>query len=67
METNTFVTKTECEEYRRITDERLLQGSIEFAEIKTELKSLVSTCRLIAGAAISGIITVITILLTRGL
>lgn len=62
-----YVTKTEYEQNRREVEKRLEEGSVKFAELETTLKSVKSTLNVILGALVSGIGSILVILLTRGL
>ena len=62
---NTPVTRSECEQHRAQIDRRLADGNVRFARIETRLDSLLQITRLIAGAVIAGVVSLIVLLLTR--
>ena len=62
---NTPVTKAECEQHRAAFEKRLADGNVRFARIETRLDSLLQITRIIAGAVIAGVVSLIVLLLTR--
>lgn len=62
-----FVTHNQCEEFRKAIDKRLLDGSVKFAELETNMKSVKTTLNLILGTLFTGLGSIVVILLTRGL
>lgn len=63
MEIN--VTKTECAGHRAEIDRRLADGSVRFARIETRLDSMIQLGRIIGGGVLTGVVSIIVILLTR--
>ncbi len=59
------VTKEQCELHRQEINRRLSEGSVRFARIETRLDSLLQICRLIGGGVLTGIVSIIVILLTK--
>ena len=62
---NENVTQAECERHRAEIGRRLADGNVRFARIETRLDSLLQITRLIAGAVIAGVVSLIVLLLTR--
>ena len=62
---NTPVTRCECAGHRAEIDRRLADGNVRFARIETRLDSLLQITRIIAGAVIAGVVSLIVLLLTR--
>lgn len=62
-----FVTTKECEEYREKFEEKLMEQSLKFVELESNLKHMQATLNMILGAIVSGIGSIIVILLTRGI
>ncbi len=62
---NENVTQDECRRHRAEIDRRLADGNVRFARIETRLDSLLQITRIIAGAAIAGVVSLIVLLLTR--
>lgn len=62
-----YVTCVACEGHRKKIDERLSKGEVRFERLETKLDTLISTNRIIAGAVIGGMVTIIATLLLRGL
>ena len=62
---NTPVTKSECAEHRAEIERRLADGNVRFARIATNLNSLLQITRVIAGAVIAGVVSLVVLLLTR--
>ncbi len=62
-----FVTQKECEEYREKIEDKLMEQSLKFVELESNLKHMQATLNLILGALVSGVGSIIVILLTRGI
>lgn len=62
-----YVTQKECEEYRGKIETKLMEQSIKFVELESSIKHMQATLNLILGALVSGIGSIIVILLTRGI
>jgi hypothetical protein len=62
-----YVTQKECEEYREKIEDKLMEQSLKFVELESNLKHMQATLNLILGALVSGIGSIIVILLTRGI
>lgn len=62
-----YVKHSECENYREEIEKKLMENSLKIVELDSSLKSLVRTNNLILGAVISGMVSIIVILLTRGI
>lgn len=62
-----YVTHKECEENRKQIEEKMMEQSLKFVELESNLKHMQSTLNLILGALVSGIGSIIVILLTRGI
>lgn len=62
-----YVTRKECEEYRGQIEEKIMEQSLKFVELESNLKHMQATLNMILGAIVSGIGSIIVILLTRGI
>ena len=62
-----YVTHSQCAEHREELEKKILDVSIKVVELDTTLKSLVSISRLILGSLITGTVTIVITLLTRGI
>jgi hypothetical protein len=62
-----YVTQKECEEYREKIEDKLMEQSLKFVELESNLKHMQATLNLILGALVSGVGSIIVILLTRGI
>jgi hypothetical protein len=62
-----YVTRKECEENRKQIEDKMMEQSLKFVELESNLKHMQSTLNLILGALVSGIGSIIVILLTRGI
>lgn len=62
-----YVERGECEQRRVELKERLNEGEVKFARIETQLNSLLAVNKLVGAAVVGGIVTIITLLLTRGI
>ncbi|MBQ8004452.1 MAG: hypothetical protein IJ299_05100 [Oscillospiraceae bacterium] len=62
-----YVTCETCANHREEIHERLNQGNVRFERLETKLDTLIYTNRLIAGAVIGGVVTMIATLLLRGI
>lgn len=62
-----YVERAECTERHAELAERLNAGEVKFARIETQLNSLLAVNKLVGTAIVGGIVTIITILLTRGI
>lgn len=62
-----YVTHEQCEEYREKIEEKLMEQSLKFVELEANLKHMQATLNMILGAIVSGIGSIIVILLTRGI
>lgn len=62
-----FVTQKECEEYRERIEEKIMEQSLKYVELESNLKHMQATLNLILGSIVSGIGSIIVILLTRGI
>ncbi len=62
-----YVTCETCANHREEINERLNSGDVRFERLETKLDTLISTNRLIAGAVIGGVVTIIATLLLRGI
>lgn len=62
-----YVTHKECEDNRKQIEDKLMEQSLKFVELESNLKHMQSTLNLILGALVSGIGSIIVILLTRGI
>lgn len=62
-----FVTQKECEEYREKIEGKIMEQSLKFVELESNLKHMQATLNLILGALVSGVGSIIVILLTRGI
>lgn len=69
-----YVTQAECEDRRKDIHDRIEKNTGEIMELKiisakteSTLSSMLTICKAIFGAVASGIVSVIIILLTRGL
>ena len=67
QEHDNYVTHSQCEVYREELEKKILDVSIKVVELDTTLKSLVSISRLILGSLITGTVTIVITLLTRGI
>lgn len=67
QEHDNYVTHSQCEVYREELDKKMLNVSMKVVELETTLKSLVSISRLILGSLITGTVTIVITLLTRGI
>lgn len=54
------------EEHKTI-DRRLSEGDVRFTALETKLGSMVTLTKLILGAVVSGLVSIVVILLTRGI
>lgn len=64
---NNYVTREQCESHREELEKKILDVSMKVVELETTLKSLVSTNKLILGSLITGMVTIVITLLTRGI
>lgn len=62
-----YVTHKECEDNRKQIEDKLMEQSLKFVELEANLKHMQATLNLILGALVSGIGSIIVILLTRGI
>ena len=62
-----YVTCEACEAHRGEITKRLNRGDVRFERLETKLDTLISTNRLIAGAVIGGMATIVVTLLLRGI
>jgi len=62
-----YVTQKECEEYREKIETKLMNQSIKYVELESSIKHMQATLNLILGALVSGVGSIIVILLTRGI
>lgn len=62
-----YVTQKECEEYREKIETKLMDQSIKYVELESSIKHMQATLNLILGALVSGVGSIIVILLTRGI
>jgi hypothetical protein len=62
-----YVTHKECEEYRNDIENKLMEQSLKFVELEQNLKHIQATLNLILGSLVSGVGSIIVILLTRGI
>jgi predicted house-cleaning noncanonical NTP pyrophosphatase (MazG superfamily) len=62
-----YVTQKECEEYREKIEDKLMEQALKFVELESNLKHMQATLNLILGALVSGVGSIIVILLTRGI
>jgi hypothetical protein len=62
-----YVTHKECEEYRNDIESKLMEQSLKFVELEQNLKHMQATLNLILGSLVSGVGSIIVILLTRGI
>ena len=67
QEQDNYVTHSQCEEHREELEKKMLNVSMKVVELETTLKSLVSISRLILGSLITGTVTIVITLLTRGI
>lgn len=67
QEHDNYVTHSQCEVYREELEKKMLNVSMKVVELETTLKSLVSISRLILGSLITGTVTIVITLLTRGI
>ncbi len=61
------ITKENCEAFRKKIYERLNRGEVRFERLETKLDTLISTNKLIAGAVIGGMVSIVITLLLRGI
>ena len=62
-----FVTEEKCEERRKEYGQKLVDHETRLAIIESSLEQLTSVSKLILGAVCSGMVSIIVILLTRGI
>ena len=62
-----YVTHKECEEYRNDIENKIMEQSLKFVELESNLKHMQTTLNMILGSLLSGIGSIIVILLTRGI
>lgn len=62
-----YVTHKECEEYRNEIEDKLMEQSLKYVELEQNLKHMQATLNMILGSIVSGIGSIIVILLTRGI
>lgn len=62
-----YVTHKECEEYRNDIENKIMEQSLKFVELESNLKHMQITLNMILGSLVSGIGSIIVILLTRGI
>lgn len=62
-----YVTQRECEEYREKIEDKIMEQSLKYVELESNLKHMQATLNMILGALVSGIGSIIVILLTRGI
>lgn len=67
QEHDNYVTHSQCEVHREELEKKMLNVSMKVVELETTLKSLVSISRLILGSLITGTVTIVITLLTRGI
>jgi len=74
MDNANYITRTECAEYRKDMNDKIDKNESDIvelkvinAEIKSTMASMVTISKAIFAALSSGIVSIIIILLTRGL
>lgn len=64
---NKYVTHEQCGAHREELEKKILDVSMKVVELETTLKSLVGINRLILGSLVTGMVTIVITLLTRGI
>lgn len=67
MSDESYVTRNECEDYRKDFSDKLNDHGYRLVALETCVKQTNSILKLIFGAVTSGMISIIIILLTRGI
>lgn len=62
-----YITPAKCEEYRNEINKKVELNKDEMIEVKVLLKTTIAFLKVIGGAVCAGIVSIIIILLTRGL
>lgn len=67
MVKNEYVTQEDCKTYREKIEEKVLSLELKYVELQTDLKHIQATLNVMLGAVVSGMGSIIVILLTRGI